>query len=95
MILYFKNHWCPVKNQRFFALFRMTAIYKCMEEGRVGLRRSLKPTLPSSHNSLIVISNEVRNLSITCIEMILPDHSVQEYKSTLISKKMVFGDYSF
>jgi len=29
----------------------------------------------SSHNSLIVITNEVINLSVTCIEMILPDNS--------------------
>ena len=69
------NHWCPVKNLRFFASLRMTAIYKRIEEGRVGLRLSRKPTLPSSHNSLIVISNEVRNLKLICIEKILPDNS--------------------
>jgi hypothetical protein len=56
----------------------MTAIYKRIEEGRVGLRLRRKPTLPSSHNSLIVISNEVRNLRLTCIEKILPDNSVFE-----------------
>ena len=67
---YKNNHWCPVKSQRFFASLRMTAIYKYLEEGRLGLRRSRKPNLPSSRNSLIVISNEVRNLSIKCIEMI-------------------------
>jgi hypothetical protein len=61
--LFIVINWCPEKNLRFFASLRMTNIYKSLEEGRVGLRRSRKPTLPSSHNSLIVISNEVRNLN--------------------------------
>jgi hypothetical protein len=48
----------------FFALLRMTDVYTDMEEVGVGLRLSRKPTPTSSHNSLIVISNEVRNLNI-------------------------------
>ncbi len=77
--IYFKNnHWCPVENLRFFASLRMTAIYKRIEEGMVGLQRSHKPTIPSSHNSLIVISNEVRNLNLTCIGKILPDNSEKQ-----------------
>ncbi len=60
-------HCCPVKNLRFFASLRMTAIYKRTEEDMVGLRRSHKPTISSSRNLLIVISKEVTNLSLTCI----------------------------
>jgi len=56
-------HWCQVKNLRFFALLRMTIIYKSQAEGSAGLLQSRKPALPSAHNSLIVISNEVRNLT--------------------------------
>jgi len=47
---------------RFFASLRMTAICKCKVGGRVGLRQSRNPTLPPNNNSLIVVSNEVRNL---------------------------------
>ena len=65
----------------------MTAIYKCIEKGKVGLRRGRKPTLPFSHNSLIVISNEVRNLSVTYIMMILPDDSVLKTDEQSIEKK--------
>jgi hypothetical protein len=52
----------------------MTGIHKILESKK-GLRRSRKPFLLSSHNSLIVISNEVRNLNLMSIEKILPDIS--------------------
>jgi len=58
-----------------FASLRMTIIYKSLAESRVGLQLRRKPTLLSSHNSLIVIGNEVRNLNLICITKILPENS--------------------
>ena len=60
---------------RFFASLRMTAISKDKEEVGVGLRLNRKPTPTSSHNSLIVISNEVRNLDLIGAVTVLPDNS--------------------
>ena len=55
--------YCPVKNSRFFTSFRMTDYYILFVRDGVGWRRSRQPTPSPKHKTLIVISNEVRNLS--------------------------------
>jgi len=59
----------------------MTVIYK--RWGKVGSVCGFAANLHylPPYNSLIVISNEVRNLNLTCIEKILPDNSGQKYES--------------
>ena len=45
-------HWCPVKNNRFFAVLRMTVVCDELGEGGLSRRRSLRLSPPKNPNSL-------------------------------------------
>ena len=86
-------HYCPDNESIFFALLRMTAIYND-ENLLVSLRQSRKLTRRFSCFTLIVISNEVRNLNFRCIEKILPNNSKSHFKHLVLIRE-VWGTFPF